>query len=73
MSLHDTSMAHIDVPRSIFRSPYPAFKKRSMKLMPNTYSFIHLVFQRSTKVDTELVIVQSTNRYIKIVMGGCNT
>jgi hypothetical protein len=29
------------------------------------HSFIYLVFQRSTKVDIELVTVQSTDRYIK--------
>jgi hypothetical protein len=30
-----------------------------------SFHFIYLVFQRSTKVDIELVIVQTTNTYIK--------
>ena len=32
MSLHDTSMAHTDVLRSIFQSLYPAFKERPIKM-----------------------------------------
>jgi len=32
MSLHDTSMAHIYVLRSIFQSLYPTFKERPIKL-----------------------------------------
>jgi hypothetical protein len=49
------------------------WRKRKQSLLIHSFSFIYLVFQRSTKVDIELVIVQSTNRYIKTVMCGCNT
>jgi hypothetical protein len=42
MSLRDTSMAHIDVLRSIFQSLYPAFKERTIK-WTNTYTNMPLI------------------------------
>jgi hypothetical protein len=40
--------------------------RRISAIFSCVHSFIYLVFQRSTKVDIELVIVQLTNGYIKI-------
>jgi len=70
--LYDTSMTHIDVLRSIFQSPYPAFKECPVKLN-STYTNTPLISKSGTSTaESEMLYVHTFDRsnswYINVII-----